>query len=189
MHVSLDIETMSTSKRAVVLSIGAWTFTPGVRDRSHGEGFYVTLDRASQVEGGRHVDRDTCMWWLTHTTDEALRATFDGEGFPVEGAIQMLDDWLKSVPPIEGVWCKGPAFDGAVLEDLCEWADVPCPITYRQWRDVRTILDAADIVSQKDLGEGNRWTIRHDPRIPHLALEDAIAQGLDVAAALRRIEG
>ncbi|HEY7823714.1 MAG TPA: 3'-5' exonuclease [Acidimicrobiia bacterium] len=172
--ISLDIETLSTHKNAVVLSIGACTVSLNGERR---QDFHCRLDAQSQIDAGRHVSASTLAWWMNQNPVAKL-AAFEGEGLPVDHALTALRTWIthQGNPP---VWTKGPAFDGAILESLAEdWGLKPC-WPYRDHRDLRTIEEAARLAKDETVYE--RWHQVMEratgDTIAHHALGDAIAQG------------
>jgi hypothetical protein len=60
-NVMLDIETLSVSKNAAIISIGAVFFNPATGEM--GNEFYQTITRASCEAQGLEVDGDTLQWW------------------------------------------------------------------------------------------------------------------------------
>jgi len=174
--VSLDIETLSTHKDAVILSIGACTVS---LDGSSERTFSVNLDVQSQIDAGRHVSADTLKWWMAKEGQAQLDA-FIGEDVPPAVAIEMLRGWLKSegYPP---VYTKGPAFDGAIIESLAESFGVEPPIPYRKHRDLRTLEDVLATLCEFDEPRERRLCALKDRAYHnitvHNALADAIAQG------------
>lgn len=182
MHVSLDIETLSTHKNAVVLSIGACLFTRAAAYYEPPNRFYTTLPYGEQIGAGRHVDLDTVKWWLTQEP-ETFVASLERRDRSVEDALLELEKWLAFVENtygIEGVWCKGPSFDAAILEDLCEQAGLDCPVGFREWRDVRTI---EWLVQSVDYGVVVPGDLR-----PHHALDDAVLQAYQIVEAWKRVK-
>lgn len=173
--VSLDIETLSTHKNAVVVTIGATT----VSDAGVGLGgkIHMALDMQEQIDMGRHVSADTIAWWM-HQSSGAREASFlRRTRIPPAVALLNLHSWLAELgnPP---VWTKGPAFDGAILESLAEDLNLEPAWPYRDHRDIRTIEDAV-MASQDDrLYERFHRTLSKasEGMVAHNALADATQQ-------------
>lgn len=170
-HFSLDLETMSTHKNAVVASIGVFCMnSPWPNDTK----FYHTLDIDSQIRAGRHVSDATMRWWFKQDP-KVQQATFPEYGNTnPEAAIMKLGTFIKSHLTKDSkplVWVKGINFDGAITESLCETLHLPCPVEFRQWAEVRDI-------------ERLTGTRVHDFEGAHHALTDAVEQGKYVAAKL-----
>ena len=172
-HFSLDIETLSVNKNAVVTSIGAVEFFP---DGGIGDSFHEAMDAQVQIDNGRHVSISTLKFWAGEDQD-IYRETLRGTRHPVH-VIQQFRDWLDFQAPDNEllVWVKGPHFDGAIIESLCEDFDIRCPVSYRQWQDVRTIENAAGYDEKAHVGSPD-----HNP------LSDSIIQAAAVTDCLRRL--
>lgn len=178
-HVSLDIETLSTAKNAVVLSIGAVMFElrPG-GDRSvvGPETFLSTLAVQPQIDKGRGISEGTLKFWAAQGAG-LFESALGGVDQPAT-AITRLGQWLREHQhgddPLP-VWTKGPAFDGAIIEDLCADFGMTCPVRYRDWRDVRTIESVAGYKAP-EIG-----ALAHDPVV------DATAQAKSVIECYERL--
>lgn len=184
--VSLDIETLSTHKNAVVLSIGACTVS--LNDEQPKE-FQALLDVQSQIDAGRHVSFDTLAFWMLQT-DEAKAAVFrnDIERMPVKMALVTLRAWLGTFgnPP---VWTKGPAFDGAVLESLAEDFNERSAWSYRLHRDLRVVEEFVQLLGSDAASDDYYHVVdkARAGRIAHNALEDARMQGAVVEWFIRKV--
>lgn len=184
--VSLDLETLSTHKNAVVLSIGACTVSlNGDVERT----FTVNLDVQSQIDAGLHVSADTLKWWMQQDA-QVQRDAFLGDDVHPVIAIEMLRGWLKAegYPP---VYTKGPHFDGALLDSLAEAFKVEPAIPYRKHRDVRTIEDAfTSYITDEELQMRffEMQQNAHPGRQAHNALADAVAQAAIVRFWLEELK-
>ena len=187
-HISLDIETLSTHKNAVVASIGACRVDAnGIVEHAESD-FYVRLDIQGQMDCGRHVSADTLQFWMGQER-HVQAETFQGAVVQPSEALRELRLWI-SKSKIEGVWTKGPAFDGAILESLAEEYGVLPAWNFREHRDIRT-LDTI-IRAANDAALENAWyeaqlecSVGMD--VAHNALEDAKAQGRLLHWFLREI--
>ena len=185
--VSLDIETLSTHKNAVVLSIGACTVSLDKDERR--KDFYCMLDVQSQIDAGRHVSFSTLAWWMRQ--DDAAKAVVfrdDIEKLPVTRALTALRTWLVSLGNVP-VWTKGPAFDGAILESLAEDFKQPPSWAYRNHRDLRVIEEAAAMSKDDSVYESYHDAVSsaRKNRVAHNALDDAIMQAAAVEWFIRRV--
>ena len=172
--ISLDIETLSTNKNAVVLAIGATTIS---LDGSPEKTFYARLDPQEQIDMGRHVSASTIRWWMQQS-NAAQVTTFDGVTVKAATALELLTAWLaeEGSPPI---YTNGPAFDAAILESLAEDLKMRAPWSHRQNRDLRTVEESILLTSDEFLHE--RFYARkervYSNMVAHNALDDAKAQG------------
>ena len=178
-QISLDIETLSTHKNAVVASIGACRVSKdGLVEHTESD-FYCRVNMQEQIEAGRHVDVDTIRFWNDQdkeTFDETMSA--DGALSPREAIIE-LRKWIDRGIGDEGVWTKGPAFDGAILESLAEWCGITPAWHFRLHRDIRTLDAVIEMSGNEDLQFAwyEAQMESHDGLRAHNALSDAKAQG------------
>lgn len=185
--VSLDLETLSTHKNAVILTIGATTIS---LDGSPERTFTASLDAQVQIDAGMHVSASTLKWWMRQDP-KVQRDAFDGDDTHPVLAIEMLRGWLKAEgwPP---VWTKGPHFDGALLDSLAEAFGVDAPIPYRKHRDIRTIEEAFESYAKDERLLERYYTMKeraYSGIDQHNALADAIAQGEVVRFWLKELQG
>lgn len=175
--ISLDIETLGTGASAVVASIGAVVVT----QYGLGDVYYQTLNLQEQLDRGRTVTADTIRFWFEQ--DAAVRArTFPRETSWVRSALSLLATFIDraGMPP---VYCKGPQFDGAILQSLADSFNVECPVHYRAWRDNRTIEDVLERA-----GHGKAlFDVKNVSKVEaHDALADAKRQGEVIRLAMQR---
>jgi len=172
--ISLDIETLSAEKQAVVASIGAVVVTP----EGLGDTFYVRLSLQEQIDAGLHVSEDTLKFWFLQERNTIEETFLRDTTHPVL-ALEMLRDFC-SRDSINGVYTKGPAFDGAVLENLAEQFGNRASWHFRHHRCIRTLDDVIEWSGNAELEEAwyeQRLECRPSNRTVHNALEDAKAQG------------
>lgn len=138
---SVDIETLSTSKVAVVVSIGIAAFTTEkVLDSRH-----ILIDWDSQVTGlGRMISPDTLRFWFKQDEQVRNQTFVEGKREEADEALKTLDAYIRAykhtlLEDRTMVWVKGPHFDAAILETLAEDFDHKSIIKYGDWVDVRTI--------------------------------------------------
>ncbi|ARB06168.1 exonuclease [Dinoroseobacter phage vB_DshS-R5C] len=173
--ISLDIETLSTHKNAVVVTIGAITVSnAGI---GHEGKIHMALDMQEQIDMGRHVSADTLAWWMQQEPAAQFASFGRRERLPAVVALMNLRSWISELgnPP---VWTKGPGFDGAILESLAEDLGVPPSWPYRDHRDIRTIEDAVHATDDDLLYERYVRMIEksRSGMVAHNALEDAKMQ-------------
>ena len=70
-HVMIDLETLSTSSNASILTLGAMRFTTqeGLAPLKDCDTFYRRIDRDSCKNYGLHEDQQTLEWWGKQTDD------------------------------------------------------------------------------------------------------------------------
>lgn len=189
---SLDIETLSTAKNAVVLSIGAVYVNTIVRD-NHAivfpHEFYRIITVQDQIKNGRAVDYDTLKWWMkqpAHVRDDTFEGMGDRQAVTLGTALIDLTVWSERLAQggKRNFWAKGVGFDGAILESAYtgpgKMTDVEV-IPFRDWQEVRT-MERMSCVKMQDQNERNHPALHkvcEDWK--HHALYDARAQGAFVA--------
>lgn len=171
-HFMLDIETLGTKPGSVIASIGAVEFDP-IRGTIAAEtGFHVTLNLAPQINLGANIDGDTVKWWMEQSED-ARRIFLCPSDHP-RRAVVNLRDFMGDKE--KRVWANSPSFDCALVENLCDRLGMHYPWTFREPRDMRTVMDLAGL-SGRDFQHGTL----------HNALDDAIAQARAVCAAYKKL--
>jgi len=169
--VMIDIETLGRKPGCAVLSIGAVHF-----DRLTGEigdGFFYACMGAENAKKYGHVDDDTLAWWMSQS-DPAKQDAFNGTADPLQVA-QSFAEWIDGG---DKVWGNGSVFDITILEAWFDALGVKVPWQFWNVRDVRTVIDIADVNPKKFQRKGTY----------HNALDDAVFQVEYTAAAIRHLK-
>ncbi len=163
-HLMLDIETLGTEPGSIILSIGAVEFSTeyGVKKE-----FFRAIDTSSSLLAGFSFSTSTISWWSAQDVQAQQLAFFAPGKMPVKDA---LEDFSKIIDKNTLIWAKGPDFDCVLLEAAYRKIGLQKPWSYRNTRDVRTILALAGMHSSKA-------ELKHSP------VADAEAQAMDVLAA------
>lgn len=168
-HLMLDLETIATSPRAVILTLGAVTFDP-FTDEIHKE-LYMRINIDEQYEIGRETNDETLTWWGKQDTEIMLEAFSDEDRISLPEA---MDRFHKFAWNCDKVWSHGAVFDIIIIEDLLRQMKRDAPWQFWNCRDTRTIFD-----------------LGHDPEMPqsakHNALEDARRQAIGVQNVMRKL--
>lgn len=171
--VMIDLETLSTSPDATILTIGAVKFNPFGEDLNENamEKFYAKIDLDSCDKLNLKVDQDTIDWWSKQSKEA------QEEAFSIEDRIDVVDaanQLYKFCWGAKRVWSHGAGFDIIILENVFRKIQKAFPWQYWQVRDTRTIFD---------LGiNANR-----PPVLKHHALEDAWNQAVGVQNVCRAL--
>ena len=132
-HAMIDLETLHTTPRASVLTVGGVKFDPFSNTEPHSE-FYYKLDLDSQ---DRDVSDDTIAWWGNQD------AKVQEEAFSTEGR-EHIDVFLDSLPKwmvgVDVLWGHGYGFDITIIEDMLRQRQKPIPWQFWQVRDSRTLF-------------------------------------------------
>ena len=175
-HLMIDLETMGKNPDAPIISIGAIFFDPQTGDM--GPEFSKTIDLET---AGGVIDRDTIKWWLKQSR-EAQSAIMTDE-IPLDDALLQLREFIdeNSGEFFVQVWGNGANFDNTILRRSYERQGIPCPWSYYNDRDVRTIVElgkAIDFDARTAIPfEGER----------HNALDDARYQAKYVSVIWQKL--
>ena len=167
----LDLETLGTQPGCVILTLGAVKFDPYTMN-DPGPGLYVRPDADEQIARGREVQQDTLEWWMKQAEDVREEALGVDGRIPVEEMYRQLNRFLVGV---NNIWCQGPVFDIAILENLYMQYGWPTPWQFWQIADSRTL-----------------FKVHGDPRVKgkaglHNALEDCVSQAVAVQQVYNRL--
>lgn len=166
--VMLDFETFGNGPDAVVCQIGACYF-----DRTTGEigeTFKVNVNaRTSKGE----LDADTVYWWLSQS-DEARKSLTGGMTLEIL-AFANLNRFLEKS---KAIWSHA-TFDFVLLTETLKRLGIEPAFGYRAARDIRTLIDLADV----DTRDFQREGVAHD------ALEDCKFQVKYCVAAMKKLIG
>ena len=139
-HVSIDLETLSTSPAAVILAIGA----VAVCEES---GNSVSLYRVCSIDSqkDRQIDPSTLAWWEKQP-EEARKVLTEAESpdaTPLKDVLHALTDWVGLLGRTHQVyaWGNGSSFDVAILEHAFKNISPFVPWDFRKVRDMRTLWD------------------------------------------------
>lgn len=135
-HVMIDLETLGTDLNSVIVAIGAVKFN--IKTGEIVSEFYSPVDPASCQEVGMGIDAKTVMWWLHPDRDDARKALLKDEyRNDIFNALTDFMEWYgaEEVP----VWGNGCMFDNQIMELAFKRLNIPCPWSYKENRDYRTI--------------------------------------------------
>lgn len=133
MDVMLDLETLGTGSKAVILSIGAIEFD--VRNSKLGRQFYVNVDPQSCVDAGMTIDVATVMWWLGQS-EQARKDLTAGTKYKLADC---LDAFFKWYPKGAQLWGNGATFDNVILSNAYLAVKKDKPWLYSADRCYRTL--------------------------------------------------
>jgi DNA polymerase III epsilon subunit-like protein len=169
----IDLETLSTSTDAAILTIGAVKFNPNgneLVDNSMEE-FYVKVDLDSCSRLGLSIDDNTIAWWASQSK-EAQDAAFSEDGrIDIVDAFNQL---YKFCWGSKRVWSHGAAFDIVICETVFKKINKLVPWEVWQVRCSRTLFDLG-------VDPSRPATLKHH------ALEDARNQAIGVQNIFREL--
>jgi len=170
-NVMIDIECLGTQPGSVILSIGACVF-----GKAENQSMSVCIDTFDSLMNGLTVDRRTCKWWANQPAKARFTATYEPKTL-----VYALDKLSKFIAKDDFVWAKGPDFDLVLLAEAYRVIDEPIPWSFRNSRDVRTILHLANKRCKVEV-------TREECETKHDALFDAMFQARQVLQAARILE-
>lgn len=139
--VMLDLETLGTRPDCAIMTLGAVKFNPFDPDSEPGPGIYLRMDIEEQLALGRTVDDSTIEWWAKQDPRVRTEAWEGGDRSNINDLKRELNRFLVGV---EDIWCQGPVFDIAILEDLYRSQKWGFPWYFWQIRDSRTLFKIAN---------------------------------------------
>ncbi len=161
-NVMVDLETLSQSKTAAIVSIGAVKFD-GV---SILDEFYVNIDPLSCKAHGLDIQIQTIQWWKTQKPE--AYASLKNNRTSLEEALDVFSSWFG--PTSLPVWGNGVSFDNVILENAYIVLNKKVPWKYYDERCYRTVVNLFGISKIKSSAR----TLHHN------ALDDAKAQALNL---------
>lgn len=168
MHVMIDLETLSSTKTASIISLGAVKFDPHTTEL--GESFYVAISPKSCEAFNLTISADTVMWWLRPERNDAREALLWSTSLDLPTALEGFAMWFgeEDLP----VWGNGATFDNVILRHAYEVTGLKCPWSHKNDRCHRTMRALAPHISGYEIAG-----------VQHHALSDAKYQ----ASQLQRI--
>ena len=133
-NLMIDIETLSTSSNAVILSIAAVKFAFGSNDT---ETFSVNICPKSSKNFGMIVSSDTIDWWKKQKP-EALK-TFMENQVDICDALDQLNAFIGPDTKDIVFWSNGTNFDFPILQWSYNATGKNIPWKYWNIRDTRTV--------------------------------------------------
>lgn len=139
-----DVETLSKSSEAVILSMAAVYFDPTEKPSHHEmreKGFYIKFDSKDQVKRlNRRMDKSTIEWWSKQCDNVKNRSLRPNENDVIfEDGYELMRSWASQFPNA-WVFARGN-LDQLVLDSIEEQLGLDPIWPYHMWRDVRTAVD------------------------------------------------
>ena len=132
-NISIDIETLGTDDRSIVLSIGAVYFNKtGI-----GQSFYRVLDIARQIELGRVINEESLQWWARQS--EEAKAILNEKGDPVQDVLLAFNEFASIFGTDVKVWGNGATFDNVIVSTLYKDMGMERPWRFTNDRCYRTL--------------------------------------------------
>jgi hypothetical protein len=172
-HGMIDLETLDTSPRCTVLTVGGVKFDPYSNSEPHSE-FYFRLDLDEQDRLGRTVTDDTIEWWAKQDPRVKEEAFREDDRVGLKHFLDHLTKWMVGV---DVLWGHGYGFDVTIVEDMYRQLSTPIPWNFWQVKDGRTFLSL--------LPSDPRKTMQQDL---HNALADSYYQAKAIQIAYAKYD-
>ena len=176
-NISLDVETLGTSKKSVISQIGAVKFTD---DGEIVDRFISNIDIKVYdnpfYRGLLDIDIQTVVWWLNQ--DEKAQKSVYSFGLKrehPEKALIRFAEWASDDKEV--VFWSHNSFDPSIVEENFKVWDLSCPIHRHNSFDIRTLF----YFVPKD------ESVEH-VGVKHNALHDAIHQARQVSKSLQKLK-
>lgn len=191
-NIVIDLETTNSHGDAGILSIGAVEV-----DLTTGKvvnQLYAELDIVQQQRAfGAVIDAGTVLWWMQQSTEaKELFRRCETDGLAFNYALIALSNFILGdtaddpdgdVPNKDvRVWGNGSSFDNVILGNAYRRAGILQPWAFWNDMDLRTAKVMYENVT------GQRFE-RRTPALAHHALEDAMAQALDLIDIFKATRG
>ncbi|EFB1292230.1 exonuclease, partial [Escherichia coli] len=178
-HLMIDLETMGTNTNAPIVVIGAVFFDPQTGEI--GPVFYIVISLTDAMNTGAVPDGGTIEWWLKQSSE--ARAAILTDQVKLKDALSQFREFINeySDEKFVQVWGNGATFDNAILRTSYERLDIPCPWSYHNDRDVRTIVELGKTI------DFDARTVIPFEGVRHNALDDARHQAKYVTATIQKL--
>ena len=164
-HISLDLETLSTESTAAIVQIGA-------KQLYSDNTFCQYISPQSAERAGGTVSTETLEWW--NKQDPTVRAVVMGGTRTHYEVLDSFDIWVHQL--CDGdydrvyLWSNGADFDLPILRNAYELYS-SYPFNFRNHRCYRTLIAEFNMPRTKS-------------QVAHNALSDAVAQAVDLEKVL-----
>jgi hypothetical protein len=180
-EVAIDLETLSTSPAAVLLSIGAVAVCAATGQTIK---FYAATSVASQPD--RKTDASTLDWWSKQSAEarQAFDYAHSAECPTLAEGLAKLTDWLGKLGETHDVhvWGNGSDFDVGILNHAYKEISPFTPWYFRNVRDMRTLFDITKRFGLDIKTATKRVGVHHN------ALDDAQFQADVIMESLRQLD-
>jgi len=164
LDIMVDIETLGTNSDSTIIQISSIGF-----DIITGKELYF-FDECANITKNKdmRVTGATIEWWLK-TNPTLLLDIINRQDQDSPTIIKKFYDWIKYLQKnfATYLWGNGIAFDNVMIKTQIEMIGLRYPISYRNDRDVRTIIDLVGAklgLSEKDLKDkyNDDTLVKHD---------------------------
>jgi hypothetical protein len=158
--IMVDLETLGRTGEYTVFQIGAVAF-----DIETGE-VKNEFDMTADIELNEFcsdkdfkVEPETLMWWLKTDKELLYKLLSENDGCSSYEIFQEFDSWIYDLNNMYNevyLWGNGILFDNKIIKEKMDYYGIEYPISYKNDRDLRTIVDLATNIlgiTEKELKE------------------------------------
>jgi hypothetical protein len=158
--IMVDLETLGRTGEYTVFQIGAVAF-----DIETGE-VKNEFDMTADIELNEFcsdkdfkVEPETLMWWLKTDKELLYKLLSENDGCSSYEIFQEFDSWIYDLNNMYNevyLWGNGILFDNKIIKEKMDYYGIEYPISYKNDRDLRTIVDLATNIlgiAEKELKE------------------------------------
>jgi hypothetical protein len=173
--IMVDLETLGRTGEYTVFQIGAVAF-----DIETGE-VKNEFDMTADIELNEFcsdkdfkVEPETLMWWLKTDKELLYKLLSENDGCSSYEIFQEFDSWIYDLNNMYNevyLWGNGILFDNKIIKEKMDYYGIEYPISYKNDRDLRTIVDLATNIlgiTEKELKE----KFNDDMLVKHNGLDD-----------------
>lgn len=178
----LDLETLSSKRDALILSIGAVRFdldTFEVAPQGSEQEFYSSIDisDAEKQKYGFRIDVDTLRWWMCQSIE--AQTVFKVGGKRITAAFAEFNRFVRQTDPERTmIWGNGATFDNVVLRNAYEACGMQYPVSYKNDMCYRTVRKMFIHLGIPDEQAG----------VAHNALDDARSQATKLVKIFKALK-
>ena len=160
-NLMVDIETLGTKPGAPVISLAAVQFD--LETGETGEVFHMNINPGSLDEGGNIPDYNTLLWWVEGRSELLTNILKDGIDARIvfTSFCNYITETFKGINTFY-VWGNSNRFDLGLLEYQLHLHDWETPWSFRNERDVRTLVHFAPEVKNNLPFEGTKHNPLYD---------------------------
>lgn len=164
----IDIETLGTSRNAVITQIGACYFDRNTGDI--GDTFLVNIRIQDCLDNGLEVDAGSIKFWFEQGHQDFLEAPVD-----LSKALGQFKTFCKKNSL---VWAHA-TFDFPIIANAYKVIKQSLPYAYKNTRDIRTLVDLSNIAYKRYPRKGTH----------HNALDDCKHQVFYCCVCFKALKG
>ena len=150
-QIMLDIETFSSSKESLIVSVAAVSFKSdkGTDDLTESDIFYRKVDFSDPDIKKFNIDVNTILWWFKQNEKVRNEAFLSKDNrWKIRDVLIGLKDFINSKGRDPIIYNKGIDFDSIILENAYSVLNIEVPWKFYNKMDSRTLMKFFDIKNE-----------------------------------------